>query len=250
VFLFDEPLSNLDAALRGQMRIELARLHETLEATMIYVTHDQVEAMTLADRIVVLREGRIEQVGTPLEIYHHPINLFVAEFIGSPPMNRLAGRVSALEDGGIRINIPGAAPLWMAVEPGTTQPGDAVTLGIRAEDLRPAEDSRPGEDLRLGKDSRLAKESRPVEDSPPGARGALTGTVSVIERLGALSLIYVDLDQGGSMVAQSGGVDEIRPHQKIRLAIDSARCHVFDAAGRTLPRTRPRGTPSAGAVPS
>src|SRR3954451_19607648 len=93
VFLFDEPLSNLDAALRGQMRIELLRLHEELKATMIYVTHDQVEAMTMADKIVVLQAGRVEQVGSPLELYHHPTNLFVAGFIGSPRMNMLPVRV-------------------------------------------------------------------------------------------------------------------------------------------------------------
>src|SRR5918997_375401 len=94
VFLFDEPLSNLDAALRVQMRIELARLHEELKATMIYVTHDQVEAMTMADKIVVLQSGVVEQAGTPLELYHHPRNLFVAGFIGSPKMNFLPARVT------------------------------------------------------------------------------------------------------------------------------------------------------------
>src|SRR5882724_679859 len=93
VFLFDEPLSNLDAALRGQMRIELSRLHEELNATMIYVTHDQIEAMTMADKIVVLQAGRVEQVGSPLELYHHPANLFVAGFIGSPRMNMLPAKV-------------------------------------------------------------------------------------------------------------------------------------------------------------
>src|SRR6201997_4979809 len=95
-FLFDEPLSNLDAALRGQTRIELARLHERLAATMIYVTHDQVEAMTLADKIVVLRDGSIEQVGSPLELYHHPVNLFVAGFIGSPKMNFFPTEIRAI----------------------------------------------------------------------------------------------------------------------------------------------------------
>ena len=109
IFLFDEPLSNLDAALRGQMRIELARLHEKLDATMIYVTHDQVEAMTLADRIVVLQAGHIEQVGTPLEIYHYPENLFVAGFIGSPRMNTLPGRIAGVDNGGVTVELPGGA---------------------------------------------------------------------------------------------------------------------------------------------
>src|ERR687893_486805 len=106
VFLFDEPLSNLDAALRVQMRIELARLHESLKATMIYVTHDQVEAMTLADQIVVLQGGIVEQAGTPLELYHHPNNLFVAGFIGSPKMNFLPTKVSAVDGAGATVALP------------------------------------------------------------------------------------------------------------------------------------------------
>ena len=118
VFLFDEPLSNLDAALRVQMRIELARLHDELKATMIYVTHDQVEAMTMADKIVVLQAGVVEQAGSPLELYHHPRNLFVAGFIGSPKMNFLPATVTAVDAGGAtvaaarrrrRITVPVAA---------------------------------------------------------------------------------------------------------------------------------------------
>ena len=107
VFLFDEPLSNLDAALRVQMRIELARLHDELEATMIYVTHDQVEAMTMADKIVVLQGGIVEQAGSPLELYHHPRNLFVAGFIGSPKMNFLPGKVTAVDGGSATVQLPG-----------------------------------------------------------------------------------------------------------------------------------------------
>ena len=109
VFLFDEPLSNLDAALRVQMRIELARLHEELKATMIYVTHDQVEAMTLADQIVVLDGGVVQQAGTPLELYHHPENLFVAGFIGSPKMNLLETKVASADADGVGVTLPGGA---------------------------------------------------------------------------------------------------------------------------------------------
>src|ERR671928_298669 len=109
VFLFDEPLSNLDAALRVQMRIELARLHEELAATMIYVTHDQVEAMTLADKIVVLQAGVVEQAGSPLELYHHPRNLFVAGFIGSPKMNFLPARVVGVDANGTTIELANGA---------------------------------------------------------------------------------------------------------------------------------------------
>ncbi|MEM9764852.1 MAG: sn-glycerol-3-phosphate ABC transporter ATP-binding protein UgpC [Pseudomonadota bacterium] len=118
VFLFDEPLSNLDAGLRGQMRTEIARLHDRLGATMIYVTHDQTEAMTLADRIVVLRDGRVEQVGAPLELYHRPANRFVAGFIGSPPMNLLSAAALGEDARG------------------------AFEVGVRPEDLRLAEDGR------------------------------------------------------------------------------------------------------------
>ncbi|MEL6575197.1 MAG: sn-glycerol-3-phosphate ABC transporter ATP-binding protein UgpC [Pseudomonadota bacterium] len=118
VFLFDEPLSNLDAGLRGQMRTEIARLHDRLGATMIYVTHDQTEAMTLADRIVVLREGRVEQVGAPLDLYHRPANRFVAGFIGSPPMNFLSAEALGAQTGGV------------------------FELGVRPEDLMLAEDGR------------------------------------------------------------------------------------------------------------
>src|SRR5690242_19030682 len=106
-FLFDEPLSNLDAALRVQMRLEIAQLHESLTTTMIYVTHDQVEAMTLADKIVVLNSGSIEQVGSPLELYHHPVNLFVAGFIGSPKMNFFATEVRATGPEGVAVALPG-----------------------------------------------------------------------------------------------------------------------------------------------
>src|SRR3954447_24248161 len=131
VFLFDEPLSNLDAALRVQMRIELARLHEVLNATMIYVTHDQVEAMTLADKIIVLQGGVIEQAGSPLELYHHPNNLFVAGFIGSPKMNFLPTTVSAVDNVGPTVTLPGGGSITVPVRPGSTRVGDKVTLGVR-----------------------------------------------------------------------------------------------------------------------
>ncbi len=129
VFLFDEPLSNLDAALRVQMRLEIARLHSELAATMVYVTHDQVEAMTLADRIVVLNSGRIEQVGTPIELYENPANLFVARFIGSPAMNLFPARVVA--DGALQLSV-GARPFAAGVGAAADT---RVTLGVRSEHL-------------------------------------------------------------------------------------------------------------------
>ncbi len=133
VFLFDEPLSNLDAALRVKMRYEFARLHEQLRTTMVYVTHDQVEAMTLADRIVVLSAGRIEQVGTPLELYEHPCNLFVAGFIGSPKMNFLAARFVSGDSAQATVELEGGERIVCDVDGSAGQPGEALTLGVRPE---------------------------------------------------------------------------------------------------------------------
>ncbi len=142
IFLFDEPLSNLDAALRGQMRIELARLHRDLAATMIYVTHDQVEAMTMADKIVVLNAGRIEQVGSPLELYHHPANLFVAGFIGSPRMKPPAGARGRHRSGRRAGGPAGRREVVVPVDGARAAPGATVTLGIRPEALKPGADGR------------------------------------------------------------------------------------------------------------
>ncbi|HYU11320.1 MAG TPA: sn-glycerol-3-phosphate ABC transporter ATP-binding protein UgpC, partial [Stellaceae bacterium] len=146
VFLFDEPLSNLDAKLRVQMRVELKKLHERLGTTAIYVTHDQVEAMTLGDRVVVMRDGWVQQVGDPMQLYNEPANRFVAGFIGSPAMNfanvRIAGANGALwaEGEGIRLRVPG--PLSNRLGP---YAGKAVALGIRPEDMRVASDADPGD---------------------------------------------------------------------------------------------------------
>jgi multiple sugar transport system ATP-binding protein len=204
VFLFDEPLSNLDAALRGQMRIELARLHEELAATMIYVTHDQVEAMTMADKIVVLQAGLVEQVGSPLDLYHHPANLFVAGFIGSPRMNMLPGKVVGADSMGIAVDLAAGNRVVVPVQAGSAKPGDAVTLGIRPEALRPDPD------------------------------GALSGEVRLVERLGGLTLLHVSLGGGEAIIVQIEGSDPTRAHQPIRLAFDPAGCHLFDAEGHSL----------------
>ena len=206
IFLFDEPLSNLDAALRGQMRIELARLHEELAATMIYVTHDQIEAMTLADKIVVLQNGRLEQVGSPLQLYHHPANLFVAGFIGSPRMNLLPGRVAGADGAAVWVDLPAGGRIAVPVQVGTLREGDSVTLGIRPEALRLSSD------------------------------GALAGQVHLVERLGSLTLLHVGLAGGETVVVQSEGSDGTQARQAIRLAVDPADCHVFDTAGISLRR--------------
>ncbi|HTT38740.1 MAG TPA: ABC transporter ATP-binding protein [Burkholderiales bacterium] len=130
VFLFDEPLSNLDAALRGQTRVELARLHRELNGTTIYVTHDQVEAMTLAHRVVVLRDGQIEQVGTPLELYYRPNNQFVAQFIGTPQMNMVAGADTAQFEGGLTMPVPGGG--YLGLRPESLTLGAAGTGQVQA----------------------------------------------------------------------------------------------------------------------
>ena len=135
VFLFDEPLSNLDAALRVRMRYEFARLHEDLKTTMIYVTHDQVEAMTLADRIVVLSTGKIEQVGSPLELYEHPDNLFVAGFIGSPRMNFIPGRLTEASAQGATVQLGSGEVIHCDVDTSVAKIGDEVTLGARPEQI-------------------------------------------------------------------------------------------------------------------
>jgi multiple sugar transport system ATP-binding protein/alpha-glucoside transport system ATP-binding protein len=209
VFLFDEPLSNLDAALRVATRIEIAKLKESMpQATMIYVTHDQVEAMTLADRIVVLKSGRIEQVGTPMELYHHPGNLFVAQFIGSPAMNILpasverAGATTAISyAAGGRTEVPAATP--------ADAKGATISLGVRPEDLRVA----------------------------TGELALFEGRVDYIEQLGEVQLIYVDIGRRDQpLVAKLPGNADIGRNVTVRLAADPGSLHIFDAEGRSFSR--------------
>jgi len=211
IFLFDEPLSNLDAALRVQMRIELGRLHERLKATMIYVTHDQVEAMTMADKIVVLNAGRIEQVGSPLALYREPANQFVAGFIGSPRMNFLPARLKANGADSATVELPGGASVTLPVGAEGLAAGATVTLGVRPENLKLT-----------------------------GA-GQLAGTTAVAERLGSLSFYHVEIAGGPTVIVQTEGHDATAVHQPVRLAIDDAACHLFAEDGRALPR---RGIPA------
>jgi len=190
VFLFDEPLSNLDAALRVHMRVEILKLHQRLSNTMVYVTHDQVEAMTLADRIVVLREGHIEQVGTPMELYRKPANVFVAGFIGSPAMNFL--KATAHND---KIELAGQTLGNRTSAVGT------VTLGLRPEHLQLAGNNN--------------------------ADISLSGHVQVFEHLGGESFVHVELDDEQLLVAKLDGELEFTPGQPISLCIASDKCHVF-----------------------
>ena len=192
VFLFDEPLSNLDAELRVEMRVEIARLHQELGATMIYVTHDQVEAMTLADRIVVLRGGRIEQVGAPMDLYRDPANRFVAGFIGSPAMNFLDGTVA---DGAVAVPALGAR-----VNPGATlpPPGTGVSLGLRPEHL-------------------------------VIARDGATHRVELTEALGGVSYAYLVAENGERVIVEERGDDRVSTGETVGLTYDPRNLRLFDA---------------------
>jgi multiple sugar transport system ATP-binding protein len=214
VFLFDEPLSNLDAALRVQTRLEIARLKDEVDATMIYVTHDQVEAMTLADRIVVLNQGRVEQVGSPLELYEHPRNLFVAGFIGSPRMNLLEATVESTGPGAVGVRLPGGVALSVPVGgPDGLASGAKVTLGIRPEDLV----------------------------SPDQGDATLPGRVLVMERLGSESYLYMKTEGGQTVVARREPTAGDAPDQPVSIGLRAARSHLFGPDGLALPRVRSPG---------
>ncbi|MQB44541.1 sn-glycerol-3-phosphate ABC transporter ATP-binding protein UgpC [Rhizobium sp. ICMP 5592] len=208
IFLFDEPLSNLDAALRADMRIELAKLHRQLQATMIYVTHDQVEAMTMADRIVVLNAGEIAQTGEPLELYHKPANKFVAGFIGNPKMNFLPVICKGVSEAGVEVDYKGQTAL-LPVTPRDGVVGKALTLGIRPEHIQ------------LG-DGDIS----------------LTIMPSVIERLGAQTVAYAALeaDSGENFCATLSGSIAIRPEVPLKTGIRAADCHLFDEDGVAFER--------------
>jgi multiple sugar transport system ATP-binding protein len=208
VFLFDEPLSNLDAALRVQMRIELAKLKEDLSATMVYVTHDQVEAMTLANKIVVLRAGHVEQVGSPLELYHHPRNLFVAGFIGSPKMNFLETVASDIGRDTATVKVPGGGTMTVPARTAGMAPGAKVTLGVRPEHLVPGEEGD----------------------------AAMEGRVFVVERLGGETYCHVRVDGGQSVVIRTGGDSPVNPGEQVRIGVPAVHCHLFDRDGMALDR--------------
>ena len=208
IFLFDEPLSNLDAELRVQMRVEINKLHRRLGATMIFVTHDQVEAMTLADRIVVLRAGVIEQVGTPLDLYNHPANLFVAGFIGSPRMNFLAAEVAEQEEGSIAISGKSGFRLTTPVQGELPGEGAPLTVGIRPEHLQIADP----------------------------ARSMLVGEVQIAEHLGGETFLYIALHSGEIVVVEVQGQIVARSGERVGVDFDTASCHVFAADGKVLDR--------------
>ncbi|HEY5722542.1 MAG TPA: ABC transporter ATP-binding protein [Allosphingosinicella sp.] len=206
VFLFDEPLSNLDAALRVRMRYEFAKLHQRLKTTTIYVTHDQVEAMTLADRIAIMNRGQIEQFGTPDDLYNDPRSVFVASFIGSPKMNLLEGVIEKAEPARATVKLHGGAVLDAAVDAGTARPGDKVTLGIRPEHLR-------------------------------SQKEGIAGEVALVESLGNVRFAYfATAADPDPLVLQPEANETIRQGETLRVGAAPDQCHLFDSDGRAFSR--------------
>jgi multiple sugar transport system ATP-binding protein len=206
-FLLDEPLSNLDAALQGQMRLELARLHRELNATMIYVTHDQLEAMTMADRIVVLNQGNVEQLGSPLELYQHPATLFVAGFIGAPKMNFLDAEVKTVGEHDLTLMLASGATVPVAKPLQKLNANEKITLGVRAEHLA-------------------------VEPN-----GELRGEIEALEHLGPRAYLHTRLADGTRLVAQTDGDTHARPGDLVAFRVRFDAVHLFDTAGKTLNRS-------------
>lgn len=206
IFLFDEPLSNLDAALRVQMRLELARLHQELQSTMIYVTHDQVEAMTLADKVVVLNGGEIAQVGSPMELYHHPANIFVAGFLGMPKMGFLKGRVTKISSSGCEVELYAGETLFLPRQSPTLAVGAPVTIGIRPEHLELAES---------------------------GQRG-VQATADVSEHLGSDTYLHVRTDSDENLTVRLRGDHASAYGQRLALHLCASRCHLFDEQGQAV----------------
>ncbi len=205
IFLFDEPLSNLDAKLRTQMRIEIKRLHQRVSSTIVYVTHDQVEAMTLGDRIVVLKDGYIEQVGTPIELFQNPVNTFVAGFIGSPPMN-LVDAVIEKGDKGPMVGFPGGFKIPIPEKDGfDAAHGLPVVVGLRTEDLN-------------------------LDDGNTGFPDAwkVTAVVDVVEPLGNETHLHIDMG-GVKAIARCDGRKILHPGEEVKIALNLKHLHLFDA---------------------
>ncbi len=206
VFLFDEPLSNLDAKLRTQMRVEIKKLHRKIKTTIIYVTHDQVEAMTLADRIVIMRNGHIEQQGTPLDVFTNPLNTFVATFIGSPPMNLIDGTVAGNQvvfSDGSRLPVPQGYK---------TTEGQKVQFGVRADNIMPQGHALP----------------------PEEHMAELDMTVSLSEPLGTETILFGEIS-GTEIQAKMLNPRPVEPGETMRFQITLDKCHLFDAeSGATL----------------
>lgn len=205
VFLFDEPLSNLDAELRVQMRLEIAKLHNDLDSTMIYVTHDQTEAMTLADKIVVLRAGVVEQFGSPLELYDNPDNEFVAGFIGSPRMNFMDGEVTSSKKGAATVVVPSLSNLKcsVATRDRTPEKGEPVRVGIRPEHFIPAS----------------------------GAKQKFKAKTSVVEQLGGVSYLYLDIGGEVPLTVEQKGHTDVSGGEMATIGVDPTTAMLFGTDG-------------------
>lgn len=224
VFLFDEPLSNLDAALRTQMRVELSSLHAQLGSTMIYVTHDQIEAMTMADRIVVLNRGRVEQVGSPLELYANPAGIFVAGFLGAPRMNFIEARVETVDAAKVTLTMTGMPALaFRDIDTAGISAGDAVTVGIRPENLH-------------------------VSEQANADQAWFPGQVRLVEHLGRETVLYLDAsplqatasDSGtGNFTVQFNKVFPIGIGTQLKAGFKLADAYLFGPDGHTLTSRKP-----------
>ena len=200
VFLFDEPLSNLDAALRMDMRMEIGKLHNQLKATMIYVTHDQVEAMTLADKIVVLNDGEVMQAGAPMELYHNPVNLFVAGFLGAPSMNFIVVDVESVEGEFAKVRSGSLDSISVPTRGRSINAGQKATLGVRPHYFAPT-----GDEV-----------------------GMLHGKVTLTERLGAETVVNITLRDGTNVIAALAEDQIYNLGQPVGLDFDPAKAHLFD----------------------
>ena len=210
IFLFDEPLSNLDAELCMQMRVEINKLHRRLGATMIFVTHDQVEAMTLADRIVVLRGGIVEQVGSPLDLYNNPANIFVAGFIGSPRMNLIPGTVTAQSGDSVTVQIDGGSTLTARLE-APCPVGAKVTVGIRPEAMVPVS---------------------------PGS-GLINGEVQITEQMGGETYVYLSPPNAASVTLEIKGQATVKAGDQMSVSVEGGRFHLFGPDEKVLAQIKP-----------
>ena len=202
LFLCDEPLSSLDASLRGRTRLKIAQLHQQINSTMVFVTHDQLDAMTLATRVAVMNSGKLEQIGTPMEVYTRPATPFVAAFVGTPAMNLLPAEISAAADGSTIVRLPGGAELETTIQRADLPDHDDFTFGIRAEDISLCD----------------------------AHRAHALARATFIERLGSRTLIHVEFGAGRTVIVEEHGVSHIAVGDSVGLKFNVASAHLFDAS--------------------